>query len=206
MQVTEIKFTMGLTVNTGDYSNVRPELTATAVLDENDDHEQSIMELSQSVISHLHQIADSELQEHGQPPRYAKPETLYIAGADHKHKAIALYPAFAAAWVHAQSSFLTSLRYGSSEIRTLAHAREQFDHLTRVYTEYESFDFLDGDDDDFASYIQAMKNKLEAEEEERERQRIAANRATSTDKDEYDDEDDDEDEYDDEENDDEFAF
>ena len=70
MQIKEIEFEYGLTVNLGDYSNARPSLRMVVLTEEGEDEELALADLKQRVIGHVHDIADDELEASGQSPKY----------------------------------------------------------------------------------------------------------------------------------------
>lgn len=84
MKITEITVTYGLTHNLGNYSNVRPDLRLTAVLDEGEDAEGAIEQLYQRARAFCEEAADLALEQDGQrahfstEPRYRVQRTAEI--------------------------------------------------------------------------------------------------------------------------------
>ena len=76
MQIETVSFKFGMTQNLGDYTNTRPEIELVAELDEDDDIEETLDELSGIALFHIHNLVDDELEQAGREVKYTD-EPLY---------------------------------------------------------------------------------------------------------------------------------
>lgn len=89
MLVTEVTVRIHETVNTGDYSNYKPEIALTATLDASDDIELVLGQLINQATEEIANLVDDALERNGQPPKYE--ETLYKVRYSDLRRCIALY-------------------------------------------------------------------------------------------------------------------
>ena len=76
MKCTEIRVTFGYTYNLGDYSNIRPEVSLTAEL--NDDLQDALNHLYETARGNCHRMIDDALEAEGKPAHFS-PEPRFIA-------------------------------------------------------------------------------------------------------------------------------
>lgn len=89
MRITEISIKLGETVNLGDYSNFRPEIGATAVVEPFNDPDEAFAELTDTLMGQLSQLVDDELERAGRTPKYTA--ELYGARYSDVRKCIVVY-------------------------------------------------------------------------------------------------------------------
>lgn len=71
MNVTTVTVSYGLTVNLGDYSNVRPEVSLTAELGPRESADDILADLLQEARMQVEYVADEALEQHDQVARYS---------------------------------------------------------------------------------------------------------------------------------------
>lgn len=73
MLVTEVTVRIHETVNTGDYSNYKPEIALTATLDASDDAELVLGQLISQATDEIANLVDDALERNGRTPKYSDP-------------------------------------------------------------------------------------------------------------------------------------
>ena len=83
MKFTEVRLTLGYTYNLGDYSNVRPEITLTAELD--DDLQVALNSLYETARNHCYRMIDEALEANEKPAKFSD-EPRFVAYSCHDEK------------------------------------------------------------------------------------------------------------------------
>jgi hypothetical protein len=92
MKLTEISIAYTQTYNLGNYSNVKPEIRLTAVLEDGDNPEQIMAELQAQAQAHIHEVIDTTLEEQGDAPHFWKGPRYDLVEAG-KDKILVIIPA-----------------------------------------------------------------------------------------------------------------
>lgn len=92
MKIERITIEFGMTQSVGDYSNVRPEVELTAVLDENDDPAWVLAHLRETAVEVIHKMVDDELESTCREPKYYT-GPLYSVSYATKRGLVVIHPA-----------------------------------------------------------------------------------------------------------------
>lgn len=92
MRITQITINFTETCNLGDYSNTKPSVELTAILDASDHVIDVLQELVATAKSVIHEKVDEELERVGKPPKYWDRER-YDVIYSHTTRFVAIVPA-----------------------------------------------------------------------------------------------------------------
>lgn len=90
--MSKVTLGYGMTVNVGDYTNVRPEMKIEMDVPPGENIQDFIEDQMDLLISAVHAIADDELEAHGQTARYCG-QALYEVRINNERRCIVTYPA-----------------------------------------------------------------------------------------------------------------
>ncbi len=177
MRITQVTVDFTETCNIGDYSNTKPSIELTAVLDAADDVHVVIEDLVTLAKGVLHEKIDEELELVGRAPKYwAGPRFNVIQGPNTNF--VAIVPSGSTLKLDG-GSFIQALRLRDKAARQLAmqlltDEEQQFFDCTLVDTQTMNMQALsDYAKAQYQAYQQRVEEQRRRQEEER-RQREAA--------------------------------
>lgn len=176
MRITQITIGFTETVNLGDYSNTKPSVELTALLDAGDDVPTVIDELVATAKSVIHEKVDDELERVEKPPKYwagARYDVIY----SHTTKFVAIVPA--ATITQLDGGFYTDVKGVRYQAAQKAAIRKQSDIGHAETTEFFDCVAFDHFLTDFTTALREYtteQNRLYEQRQQERRQAEAAER------------------------------
>lgn len=206
MHITQITINFTETCTLGDYSNTKPSVELTAILDAGDDVQAVLGELVATAKSVIQDKIDEELERVGKPPKYWTGER-YDVIYSHTARFVAVVPAESITQLDGgYYSYVEGVRYSTAQKAALKK-RSQIggSEPVALFDSYAPADTIDAlrayTTEQNRIYEQKQQERRQAEEENRRRQEAEweARRRRELDEEKEDGDDEDSEEEDDEE-------
>lgn len=134
MKITQITVSYGETQSLPEYSNVKPNLTLTATLDESDDPTEAEALMWQHAKLHVHEQIDAALEANGKPAKYStepRYQVLYTYWNDWEHRGETKPPQY----VIIAPDAMKLDRYGYAQRIIADSSRVRYSHAQSLATE-----------------------------------------------------------------------
>lgn len=134
MQIRQVEIEFGMTQNLGDYSNTRPSVKLVAELNEGDDVQAAIDELTLRATTTVHNLVDDELERHDKEVIYHTGPLYQVKYSDLR-KCVVLFTNVelpiertwkeADSWSWSRNGYLSRMRYetAKSHAERIAHEK-----------------------------------------------------------------------------------